>query len=214
MPTCENLQKSLKWCEGTPELPGIKRKAYYTNKANIAAWPTLPHNSNGRLTAAKYNGSFTMVADQTFKVIEFLPSKSQLTSDPQGEYPSQTQLNKLTLVHPGVGEDAAEAAASLNNSDNVFIVEDMKGRYRVVGSEKWETKTTVSQDNGQGATGTASTTIAVEATDECPAPFYEGTIETDDGTITISGSSAVNTGGDNNNNNGGNNEGGGNNTSG
>lgn len=181
--TCTNIQKSLKWCEGTPELPGIKRRAYYTNKSNIAAWPTLSHDSNGRLTSAKYTGSFALITDATWKYIDFIPSKSQLTSDPQGEYPSQTQLNKLVMVHPGVGQDAAEAAAYLNNSDNVFIVEDMKGNYRVVGSPKWETKTTVAQDNGQGATGTASTTITVEATDECPAPFYEGEIETEDGTI-------------------------------
>ena len=180
---CTNIQKSLKWCEGTPEHPGIKRRAYYNNKSNITRWPTLAHDSNGRLTSARYEGSFALVADATWKCIDFLPSKSQLKSDPQGEYPSQTQLNTLIMVHPGVGKDAAEAAAYLNNSDNVFIVEDMKGNYRVVGSEKWESKTTVAQDNGQGTTGTASTTITVEATDECPAPFYTGEIETEDGTI-------------------------------
>lgn len=183
MPGCTNIQRSLAWCEGTPELPGIKRKAYYTNKSNIAQWPTLTHDANGRLTSAAYTGSFTLVADATWKYIEFIPTKSQLTSEAQGEYPSQTQLNKLVMVHPGVGSEATAAAAYLNNSDNVFIVEDMKGNYRVVGSEKWETKTTVAQDLGQGATGTASTTISVEATDECPAPFYSGSIVTEDGTI-------------------------------
>jgi hypothetical protein len=135
------------------------------------------------VTSAKYTGDFTLVADATWKCIDFIPGKSQLTSDPQGEYPSQTQLNKLVMVHPGVGEEASAAAAYLNNSDNVFIVEDMKGNFRVVGSEKWETKTTVNQDNGQGPTGVASTTITVEASDECPAPFYEGSIETEDGTV-------------------------------
>lgn len=180
---CTNIQKSLKWCEGTPELPGIKRRAYYTNKSNIASYPTLPRDANGRVTDSALTGSFALVADATWKCIDFLPTKSQLTSDPQGEYPSQTQLNKLVLVHPGVGQEASAAAAYLNNSDNIFIVEDMKGNFRVVGSEKWETKTTVTQDLGQGATGTASTTINVEATDECPAPFYTGEIVTEDGTI-------------------------------
>lgn len=66
--------------------------------------------------------------------------KSQLTSEAQGELPSQTQLNKLTAVHPGVGAEASAAAAYLNNNDNVFLVEDMKGKYRVVGSEAWTTK--------------------------------------------------------------------------
>ena len=86
-------------------------------------------------------------------------------------------------MHPSVGEEASAAAAYLNNNDNVFIVEDMKGKYRVVGCDKWTTKTTVTQDLGQGATGTTATTINVEASDECPAPFYQGTLNTADGDI-------------------------------
>ena len=60
---------------------------------------------------------------------------------------------------------------------------DMKGNFRVLGNDKWTTKATVAQDLGQGATGTTSTTINVEATDEVPALFYVGTLETEDGDI-------------------------------
>ncbi len=183
MPNCSNIQRSLAWCQGTPELPGVKRRLYYISKGQIAQWPTLPHDGNGRVTAAKYTGSFTLKADATWKYIDIIPDKSQLTSEAQGETPSQTQLNKLTAVHPGVGEEASAAAAYLNNDDNVFIVEDMHGKYRVVGCDLWLTKTTVAQDLGQGPTGTTSTTINVEATDVCPAPFYEGVIATEDGDI-------------------------------
>lgn len=180
------LQKSLAWCQGTPELPGIKRRLYYIAKSLIAQWPTLPVDFYGRPQAAKYQGSFVLVANATWKYIDILPDKSQVTSEAQGEVPSQTQLNKLTAVHPAVGEEASAASAYLNNNDNVFLVEDMKGKFRVIGSDKWNTKTTVSQDLGQGATGTTSTTINAEATDVVPAPFYEGDIETEDGTIDAS----------------------------
>ena len=109
-----------------------------------------------------------------------------------------------------MGPEASAASAYLNNSDNVFVVEDMKGNFRIVGSERWMTKTTVAQDNGQGATGTTSTTISVEATDEIPSPFYVGTLDTEegvihcgDGTTTVgntdnngSGGNTGNTGGD------------------
>jgi len=185
MPTnnCSALQKSLSWCQGTPELPGIKRRLYYIAKSLIAQWPTLPKDAQGRPTAAVYQGSFVLVANATWKHIDILPDKSQVTSEAQGEVPSQTQLNKLTAVHPAVGEEASAASAYLNNNDNVFLVEDMKGKYRVIGSDMWNTKTTVAQDLGQGATGTTSTTINAEATDVVPAPFYEGDIETEDGTI-------------------------------
>ena len=181
--TITDVQKSLAWAMGTPELPGVRRRVYYTSKNNILLWPTLPHDDRGRLTSCIYSGSFTLAEGASWKYIDILPDKSQLTSEAQGELPSQTQLNKLVAVHPSVGEEATAAAAYLNNNDNVFIVEDMKGKYRVVGCDKWITKTTVTQDLGQGATGSTGTTINVEAADECPAPFYTGTLYTENGDI-------------------------------
>ena len=184
MPNCSPLQKSLAWCMGTPELPGIRKRIYYISKDQIAEWPTYIRDYyNRRAKKAAYRGDFVLVADAKWKYIDVLPEKSQLTSEPQGELPSQTQLNKLVAVFPGVSPEASAAACYLNNSDNVFLVEDMKGFFRVVGCRKWFTKTTVSQDNGQGPTGNTSTTINVEAPDEVPSPFYMGIIETEDGDV-------------------------------
>ena len=177
------LQKSLGWCQGQPVLPGIRRRLYYTSKQNIVQWPA--YTSGSSLSFANTSGNFTLKADTYWHYIEILSEKSTLTSDPQGETPSQTQLNKLTAVHPGVGQDASAVACYLNNSDNVFIVQDMSGKWRIVGSRFYETKTTVTQDNGQGATGTASTTINVEATDIAPSPFYAGKIVTEDGELSL-----------------------------
>lgn len=187
MPDCSSVQKSLAWCQGRPELPGVKRRIYYISKHDVLQWPKLQHDANGRLTSSSYAGDFVLRADKKWKYIDIISDKSQLTSEAQGEYPSQTQLNKLVAVHPGVGKEASEAAAYLNNNDNVFLVENMHGDFRVVGCDKWPTKTTVAQDLGQGATGSTSTTINVEATDECPAPFYAGKISTEDGDINPDG---------------------------
>ena len=181
--TCTSIQKSLGWCQGTPELPGVKRRIYFIAKSFIVGFPQLPRDELGRSTSAVLVGDFVLMADATWKYIDILPDKSQLTSEAQGELPSQTQLNKLVAVHPGVGKEASAAAAYINNTDNVFIVEDMKGNYRVLGNDKWTTKATVAQDLGQGATGTTSTTINIEATDEVPAPFYVGKLDTEDGEI-------------------------------
>lgn len=189
MPNCTNIQQSLDWCMGTPELPGIKRRVYYTSKNTVAKWPTFQRDEQGRAISPILQGSFTLVADAKWKFITILADKSQLTSEAQGEVPSQTQLNKATLVHPGVGPQASAASLYLNNSDNVFVVEDMKGNFRVLGSDRWLTKTTVAQDLGQGPTGTTSTTISVEATDEMPSPFYVGALDTEEGEILCSNAS-------------------------
>lgn len=180
---CNNIQKSLDWCMGTPELPGIMSKIFYISKNKVVKWPKKVRSSNGQVSSAVLEGSFVLAADAVWHFITILPDKSQLTSDAQGEAPSQTQLNKLVAVHPGVGADATAASAYLNNSDSVFIVQDMKGNYRVLGCDLWTTKCTVAQDNGQGPTGTTSTTITIEAPDEIASPFYVGQIITEDGII-------------------------------
>ena len=182
---CPNLQKSIGWCQGAPEYPGIRGRVYFVSKGNIVKYPTLTRDSLKRATSATLTGNFELAADETWKYIDINVEKSQLTSEAQGEAPSQTQLNKLVMVHNGVGEDASAAAVYLNNNDNVFVVQDMAGRFRVVGNERWQSVTTVAQDNGQG-TNPASTTIEVNVTDEIPAPFYVGTLETEDGTVDCS----------------------------
>lgn len=181
--SCSPLMGSLIWCEGKPVYPGIRRRLYYTAKSNITKWPTLPVDEFGRPTSSVLQGSFEMAADKVFHYIDVLAEKSGITSEPQGEAPSQTQLNKLVAVHPGVDDKATMASAYFNNSDVVVLIQDMNGKYRMLGNEKWQGKATVNQDLGQGSAGNANTTINVEHTDLIAAPFYEGIIPTEDGNI-------------------------------
>ncbi len=187
MPDCSTIQKSLAWCQGKPQFAGIRRRLYFTARANIVIWPKLPKDSNGRVTSAIYQGQFVLEADKEWFYIDILPDKSQLTSEPQGEYPSQTQLNKLVAVHPGIEADASAAAAWFNNNETVFIIEDLAGNARVVGNKDYPIKVTVTQDVGQGITGSANTTITVEASDDVPAPFYPyaGITFLEDGTASM-----------------------------
>lgn len=180
---CTNILKSLDWCQGTPVTPGIKKRVYYISKSLILKFPTLPVDTMGRPTGSRYQGNFVLAENANWQYIDHLPSKAEFKSETQGEVPSQTVKENVTLVHPGIGEDAAIATAALLNVDAVFLVEDMMGQFRVVGCDKWETTVTTSRDNGQGPTGTAGTTINIEASDVVDCPFYDGEIVTADGTI-------------------------------
>ena len=44
-------------------------------------------------------------------------------------------------------------------------------------------KSTFAQNSGASATDSKTSTLSVEATDFCPAPFYDGKLETDEGDI-------------------------------
>lgn len=182
---CMGLQQSIGWCEGTPEPAGIRRRAYYIAMSDAIDEPKIPVDENGRPISSILDGNFTLAADKTWKYIDFLPEKSQFQSDPQGDYPNQTQLDKLTLVHPAVGPEATNACAYINNTRCFFLFQDRKGRWRLVGNKDYESKNTVAQDLGQGVTGSTSTTISVEASNLVSAPFFNGTIVTEDGEITI-----------------------------
>lgn len=147
--------------------------------------PEIPVDENLRPTSSTLQGKFELAEGKTFKRIDFLPEKSQYKSDPQGDYPNQTQLDKLSLVHPAVGPDATNACVYINNTRCFFLFQDMKGRWRLVGNPNYPSKNTVTQDLGQGVTGATSTTIAVEASNLVSAPFYNGPILTEDGTINL-----------------------------
>lgn len=184
---CPLLQKSLGWCDGKPVYPGIRRRLYYIAKSMIVKWPTRKRLDNGAFEAS-YTGDFTLAADAKWRYIDIVVNNSGLTSEPKNVPPSQIQTNKLVAVHPGVGPEATEAANYINNSDNVYLAQDMEGSFRVLGSEMYQSKSTYNQDLGQGSSGTASSTINVEADDPTPAPFYSGKIEAEDGDFMADGS--------------------------
>ena len=76
MKNCPNLQKSLDWCEGTPQYPGIRRRLYYINKNLIEIWPTLERDEFGRVIDAHYLGAFTIAADAAWQYIDINIDKS------------------------------------------------------------------------------------------------------------------------------------------
>ena len=112
MPRCNYLQQSLAWCQGKPLYAGIRRRLYFIPRSDIVAWPELQRDEDSGVAVASYafDSSFGLRADAVWHFIDILPEKSSLTSEPQGEFPNQTQLNKLVALHPGIGEEAAFAA--------------------------------------------------------------------------------------------------------
>lgn len=180
---CQTIAKSMGWCQGKTVKPGIRRRMFLIAVDQIIKWPTIKRDTLGRVTSSVLQGSFELVEGAKWAVIDHLPAKAEFKSETQGEYPSQTFKVSGKFVHPGVGEEAADATASLLNVNAVGIVEDMDGRYRVIGSEDYDSVITSQRDNGQGPTGTAGTTVNMEASMEADAFFYEGEIVTEDGTI-------------------------------
>ncbi len=187
---CSGIQKSVEWCEGACEPSGVQGRIYYISDSDVKSAPELPVDAHGRPTSATLTGEFVLAEDAVFMAIDGLTTKAQHSSEAQGEYPNQTQLNKLTVVHPGVGPEASALPCYVNNTRCWYVFRDMRGRWRVLGSKRFHCKSTITQDNGQGETGETGTTLAAQCTGITVTPFYTGKLLTVDGEIDCSDNAA------------------------
>ena len=184
--TCEGvaLYESLKFCKGKAILPGLRSAVYYISKADIATYPTLPDKATSSMDELSIlKGNFTLSASKKWHRIDLDTNKGQIEFETQGEVPSVTYVNKLTLTHPENDEEAAAFARQAANDDLLFLVPQRDGKWRLVGNEDFPTVVKVKGGSGEGVTGTAGTVIEVSATDVCPAPFYQGNLDADEGMI-------------------------------
>lgn len=184
--TYGGIYASLKFCKGKTVLPGLRNRLYFIPKAWIVKWPKLRAISGQTVSMfSVYDGAFTLAADKKWMYIDVIDNKGKLESESQGDKPSRTFLNKLAVVHPETDELAASFCRQANADDFVYLVQVRGGKFRVLGNEMFETDTKPKQDSGEGVSGDFGTTIEIEVTDECPAPYYYGTIEAVDGDIEL-----------------------------
>ena len=175
--------ESLRYCQGTKIIPGVRDHVYAIAKRDIVTWPTLPAVATESVDLAKlatYSGAFVLASDKKWQRIDLSLNKGNIECETQGDRPSRTFLNKITLSYPGCTAQAVGFCRMAVDDDMVFLVPQRDGKYRVLGNEMFQTDVKPKVTTGEGTTTAGGTEIAVEVTDICPAPFYGGVIETAD----------------------------------
>lgn len=178
------LYEDVDFCRGNKSLPGTRNHCYFMPHRGIVKFPRPAGAAATKMEdVAVIKENFVLVADQKWIRIDLVPNESEPTCESQGSYGSKTMLNKITLVMPGTGKKVTGYISQLNNDDGVFLVPMADGKNRLFGSPSYQAEIAVKQAFGKTATDASNTTVEVSATDEFAAPFYEGDIETSDGTI-------------------------------
>lgn len=175
-----DLYDNLDFCKGKPVLPGLAPEAYAIPKAQIAKWPTLPDLDTEGVTMATlavYADDFVLAADAYWRKIDIVTAASNVQTQSQGEFPSKSFINNLTLKYAGNDEEAAGFCRLANADDLVYCVKTRTGKYRIVGHPDFETDTKPAQDSGMAVTDASGTTLEISGTDVCPAPFYRGKLK-------------------------------------
>lgn len=177
----DSIYSDINFCPGKKSLPGIRGYVYGISKRDILQWPTVSSTPADLASAAKYTGDFKLAGDKKWHRIGLIPNESQLQVESQGTYGSKTFKVTGNAVVPGTEEEVTGYIALANNDEMAYLFIQRNGKARVVGSEAFTPELALSQDSGKAATDTNSTTIQAVASDEYPAPFYPGKIETEDG---------------------------------
>lgn len=190
MEECKNfdLYESQKWCAGRKVLPGVRGKVFFIPKRSIVMWPKLPNveellETDSASKLAKYVGNFELKADKVWREMDIVMNDSSFSSESQGEKPSKTKLNKCVFKLSSIEEDATAFGRLIDDDDMVYMFLQKNGKARVIGNEMYETDCKTKQETGSGPTDKSGSTVEVEVTDVCSAPFYAGKITTADGDI-------------------------------
>ena len=170
-------------CPGQKRLPGTRAYGWFIRRAYITK---LAEPQKEAAAALKdylvIKDSHTLQADKKWIRVEFIPDKSSMAPESQGEEGSKTMNNKATLVLPGTEEEQQATASMLLNDDCIFLVPQRNGKVRQFGDDAFTVSVTPSATTGASVTDESNTTLEISVACETMPPFYYGDIVTADGT--------------------------------
>ena len=179
--TTKSLYKSIEACPGKKNLPGIRRRLYYKNKAAIATFPKLPDVGAEEVAdlaaLARLQGDFTLAAEEYWQFIDLKDEASNVTYESVGEDGSKLFNNQANAIVSGQDDEVKGFARQALNYDIVYVYQDRAGKFCVLGNEMFKCHTSPSGDTAAEATGAVTSTFAIQCYDECPVPTHTGKLQ-------------------------------------
>ena len=182
--TDKDLYEDVPYCQGSASLPGVRPHMYMVRRTNILSFPKVQGNDATKLEdVAVIKSNFVLAEGVKFVKIDLVEGESEPTCENQGNEGAKSFLNKVAFVLPGTQKKVTGLISKLNNDDVVFLYPQRDGAIRVIGNEMFRVQVELGQNAGKQVTDSSQSTITVSVSDINPAPFYEGTFETEDGEI-------------------------------
>ena len=182
--TDKDMYEDVLFCQGSASLPGVRPHMYMTRRVNILTFPKVQGDAATKLEdVAVIKDSFVLAEGAKFVKIELVEGESEPTCENQGNEGAKSFLNKVAFVLPGTQKKVTGLIAKLNNDDVIFLYPQRDGALRLIGNEMFRVLVELGQNAGKQVTDSSQSTITVSVSDINPAPFYEGTFETEDGVI-------------------------------
>lgn len=179
-----DLYENVEFCQGSASLPGVRPHMYLTRRSNILTFPKVQGDAAQSLEdVAVIKQSFVLAEGAKFVKIDLIDGESEPTCENQGAEGAKSFLNRVNFVLPGTQKKVTGLISKLNNDDVVILYPQRDGAIRVIGNEMFRVQLELGQNGGRAVTDSSQSTVNASVYDVTPAPFYEGTFETEDGTI-------------------------------
>ena len=182
--TDKDLYEDVPYCQGSASLPGVRPHMYMVRRTNILSFPKVQGNDATKLEdVAVIKSNFVLAEGVKFVKIDLVEGESEPTCENQGNEGAKSFLNKVAFVLPGTQKKVTGLISKLNNDDVDFLYPQRDGAIRLIGNEMFRVQLELGQNAGKAVTDSSQSTITASVSDINPAPFYEGTFETEDGVI-------------------------------
>ena len=182
--TDKDLYEDVQFCQGSASLPGVRPHMYMVRRVNILSFPKVQGDAATKLEdVAVIKDSFVLAEGVKFVKIDLVEGESEPTCENQGNEGAKSFLNKVAFVLPGTQKKVTGLISKLNNDDVIFLYPQRDGAIRVIGNEMFRVQLELGQSAGKQVTDSSQSTITASVSDINPAPFYEGTFDTEDGEI-------------------------------
>ena len=179
-----DLYENVEFCQGSASLPGIRPHMYLIRRANILTFPkVLGDTAESLEDVAVIKSNFVLAEGAKFVKIDLVEGESEPTCENQGAEGAKSFLNRVSFVLPGTQKKVTGLISKLNNDDVVILYPQRDGAIRVIGNDMFRVQLELGQNAGRAVTDSSQSTVNASVSDVNPAPFYEGTFETEDGTI-------------------------------
>lgn len=179
-----DLYENVEFCQGSASLPGIRPHFYFVRRIKILNFPKVQGDAAAKLEdVAVIKDNFTLVEGEKWHKVDLVEGESEPSCENQGNEGSKSFNNSVAFVVPGTQKKATGLITKMNNDDIVILYPQRDGAIRVIGNEMFRVQLTLGQNGGRSVTDSAQTTITAAVSDINAAPFYEGTFETEDGTM-------------------------------
>lgn len=167
---------------GSDNTPGIQQQVFYAPIEDILTLPA-PDIDDSASDTGTFEDLVTITKNivlkpgKQFRSIYVTLEDGELKHEGQGETDSMSFKNTLEFAHPGTKPQQLGFAQWCKNNNLVFLVPEVDGQVRVLGTRAYPAKlTSAPGSTGKKSTDGRKTTFTFHSSRKGPAPIFVGKV--------------------------------------